>query len=174
MGYNILNGDGLIVGYVETDAEAKALIDSVPDDIYTFFVGGLQKDIDKFFLDVNSDTGDYTPFFSMLAAKYGKIPDTIIPLEEIKDAYLNNNTVFLKLRVELLDSRLVAQLLSVLRRTVPAGSSFFVLVERREIEEGLTISDDEDLVDVFYSPDIPDELNDQFAEVLIQSQVLRG
>jgi hypothetical protein len=174
MGYKILNNDGLIIGYVETEEEAKALIDAVPEDIYTFYVGGLQSNVDRFLLDINSGNGSTLPFFDMLAEKYGKIPDTIIPFEEIKEAYFRNNTVFLKMTVEVLDSVLVSQLLSVLRRTVPAGSSFFVLVERREVEEGLTLDSGDESVDVFYAPEVPDELQNQTSETIIYSPISRG
>jgi len=174
MGYKIINSSGLIIGYVETEEEAKALMASVPEDIYTFFVGGSEANVDKFFLDINTGNGSTLPFFDMLSEKYGKIPDTIIPFEEIREAYFRNNAVFLKIAVDLLDSTLVAQLLSVLRRTVPAGSCFFVLVERREIEEGLTLSSGDESVDVFYAPELPDELHDQVAETLIYSPILRG
>jgi hypothetical protein len=174
MGYKILNSSGRIIGYVETETEAKALMDAVPEDIYTFFVGGATDHVDKFFLDINTGNGSSLSFFDMLSEKYGKIPDTIIPFEEIREAYFKNNTVFLKIAVDLLDSTLVAQLLSVLRRTVPTGSSFFVLVERREIEEGLTLSSGDESIDVFYSPELPDELHEQASETLIYSPILRG
>ena len=57
MGFHVLDSDGQIIGYVETDAEALALMARVPDDIYTFFVGGLTADVSRFMLQLNGGLG---------------------------------------------------------------------------------------------------------------------
>lgn len=172
MGFYIVNKDELIIGFVETEEEALALLDQVPDDIYTFFVGGLPQDVERFMFDLNGGLGVSPTFFEMLAEKYGKIPDTIVPFDEIKDAYFKHTGFFLKLRMDILDSRLAAQLLSVLHRTVPAGSAFFVLVERREFEEGFALDRSGEETTVFYAPEVPDESHDNASETILVAQAV--
>jgi hypothetical protein len=172
MGFHIINKDGLIIGFVETEAEALALLANVPEDVYRFFVGGLPRDVDKFMLDINGGLGVSPTFFEMLENKYGRVPETIVPFEEIKEAYFKHTGFFLKIRMDILDSRLAAQLLSVLRRTVPAGASFFVLIERREIAEEFSMDRSGEEVAVFYAPDVPDEGHDNVSETVLAAQVV--
>lgn len=172
MGYNIINRDGRIIGHVESEEEASSLMENVPENIHTFFVGGSQTSIDKFFLDANGALGASPTFFEMLSAKYGKVPNSIVPFEEIKEAFFSNNSAFIKMRVDVLDSRLVSQLLKVLKRTIPAGSTFFVIVERRELEEGFSLSNAEEGITIFYSPELTDELHNTFGETILTSLVL--
>ena len=171
MGFYIVNQQGLIIGFVETEQEALALLAQVPDDIYTFFVGGLPTDVEKFMFDLNGGAGASPTFFEMLKDKYGRIPNSIVPFDEIKDAYFKHTGFFLKLRLDVLDTRLAAQLLSVLRRTVPAGSAFFVLIEKREIEEEFNIAGSGEEFTVFYAPELPEEYQETFGETLFISKV---
>lgn len=152
MGFRVLDSEGQIIGHVETEEQALALMSEVPDDIYVFFVGGRSDDVDRFMLQLNGGLGKSPTFFEMLADKYGRVPESINPFEEIKDEYLKSSAFFIKVRYDLLDTRMASQLFSVLRRTVPAGSNFFVIVEKREIEDGLALSSSGEEVEVFYAP----------------------
>jgi len=173
MGYQVLDSDGNIIGYVETDAEALALMESVPDDIYVFFVGGSTPVVDQFMLQLNGGLGVTPTFFDMLSAKYGKIPETINPFDEIKDEFFKNNTFFIKIRSDLMDSRLTSQLMNVLNRTIPAGSGFFVIIQKREIEEGFEFASSGETVEVFYAPaDEPNDGQTGFGETIINAPVL--
>jgi len=174
MGFHILDKDGLIIGYVETEAEATALLENLPDDIYTFFLGGLPGDVDRFMLQLNGGLGLSPTFFEMLEGKYGRVPESINPFEELKDEYLRNNVFFIKLRYDMINTRLAAQLLSVLRKTLPAGGTFFVIIEKREIAEGLSCNpcwaDD---VIPFYAPDTdPSDGQSGYGETVLTSTVL--
>jgi len=155
MGFHIIDPAGVIVGYVDTEEEALELLDTIPEDIYTFFVGGLPEDVGAFMLKLNMPQDNGPSFFERMAEKFGRVPATLNAFREIKDEYLKNNTYFIKLRYDMLDPRLAGQMLSVLQRTTPAGGAFFVLIERRPVEEehdlgGSTTED----VDVFYSLDV--------------------
>jgi hypothetical protein len=152
MGFHVLDNDGQIIGFVETEEEALALLAQVPDDIYVFFVGGQADDVQRFMLQLNGGLGRHPTFFETLAEKYGKVPETINPFEEIKDEFFRNTAFFIKIRYDLLNSRAASQLLSVLNRTLAAGSSFFVIIEKREIEDGLVMSSSGETVEVFYAP----------------------
>jgi hypothetical protein len=154
MGYFILDKDGNNIGHVETDEEAAALLSASPPDIYTFFVGGAQAEVDAFMLDLNnSETG--LSFFESLAAKYGRVPTEINPFEEIKDAYLKHNSFFIKVRYDQL-SNLAGQLFNVLHRTISAGSFFFVIVEKSALEETYELTNVTDTPDVWYAVDETD------------------
>jgi len=153
MGFRVLDNDGKIIGYVETEEEALALLSQIPDDIYVFFVGGRSEDVERFMLQLNGALGKSPTFFEMLAEKYGRVPESINPFEEIKDEYFKNTAFFIKVRYDLLSSRMASQLFSVLRRTIPAGSDFFVIIEKREIEDGFILSSSGEEVEVFYAPD---------------------
>jgi hypothetical protein len=172
MGFHVLDNDGQIIGFVETDEEALALLAQVPDDIYVFFVGGLQADVDRFMLQLNGGLGKSPTFFEMLAEKYGRIPETINPFEEIKDEYLKNNAFFVKIRYDLMNSRAASQLLSVLHRTLSAGSSFFVIIEKREVEDGIVTSSWGEEVEVFYAPADPSEGPVDVGETVLVAPVM--
>lgn len=173
MGFRVLDSDGQIIGFVETDEEALALLAQVPDDIYVFFVGGRSEDVDRFMLQLNGSLGKSPTFFEMLAEKYGRIPETINPFEEIKDEYLKSSAFFIKVRYDLLSSRMASQLFSVLNRTVSAGSSFFVIIEKREIEDGFVLTSSGEEVDVFYAPeDEPEDGGVDVGETVLVAPVM--
>jgi hypothetical protein len=125
MGLLVINRDGEVIGYVDSNDEANELLESLPDDIYTFFVGGFDEDVSDFLLKLNDDSNGES-FFDVLKTKYGRVPTEINPFEEIRDAYLRFNTFFIKINYNQLNNRLAAQMFSVLYRTLPAGSAFFV------------------------------------------------
>lgn len=173
MGFRVLNSDGQIIGYVETDEEALALMEEVPEDIYVFFVGGRPEDVDRLMLQLNGALGKSPTFFEMLAEKYGRIPESINPFEEIKEEYLKSSAFFIKVRYDLLSTRIASQLFSVLRRTVPAGSGFFVIIEKREIEDGFVMTSSGEEVEVFYAPaDEPEDGGVDVGETILVAPVM--
>jgi len=170
MGFFVIDRNGKNIGHVETDAEATALLNANPPDIYTFFVGGAQAEVDAFILNLN-DTEEDVSFFDSLAAKFGRIPDQINPFEEVKDQYLKHNTFFIKIRYDQLNTQLTGQMFNVLRRTVSAGSTFFVLVEKSEIEDTYELTDVTETIDVWYAVDTTDTGVDVSEVVLAESIV---
>src|SRR3990167_3020426 len=119
MGYRVFNRDGVIVGYAPTWAEALAILDSVPDDIYTFFVGGAEADVQTFMLTLNRRYVDGKNFFDLLKEKYGRVQTTLNPFEEIKSFFIGANSLFIKIRSDLIDAGLAAQMFAVLQATTP-------------------------------------------------------
>jgi hypothetical protein len=154
MGYFILDKDGNNIGHVDTSAEATALLNASPPDIYTFFVGGAQAEVDQFMLNLNDSTAGLS-FFERLAVKYGRVPTQINPFEEIKDAYLKHNTFFIKLRHDQLTT-LAGKLFNVLKRTVSAGSFFFVILEKSDVADTYELSNLTEALDVWYAVDTAD------------------
>jgi len=171
MGLYIVDKDGNVIGWVDTNAEANALLEQVPDDIYTFFVGGLPNEVQDFMLRLNTPDSEGLTFFDRLKQKYGRVPENINPFREIKDIFLRYNTFFIKLRGELLSDRTVGQMFSVLHRTLPAGSAFFVLLERSNIEEGLVDAAGEE-TDIFYALDVDEGVDDNFGERVLAESVI--
>lgn len=112
---------------------------------YSFFIGGQAADVLRFTTGLNPN------FFDVLKQKYGRVPTTINPYAELKADYLRN-TLFIKISLGGIRTREISQLLNVLGRTTPAGSSFFVILEKQVLEEGLGVGAGEDVA-VFYAPD---------------------
>jgi hypothetical protein len=157
MGFHILNADGDITGYVDTEAEAKGLLALVPEDIFTFFVGGETDITNTFMLQLNGLLGSPTSFFESLGERYGRVPSQINPFKEIQAACFKHAVFFIKIRPDVLDGRRTIQLLSVLQRTLPAGAGVFIIVEHRAITEAVDMSNAGETYSVFYAPDIPNE-----------------
>ena len=165
MSYHVIDRVGNIIGWVATEDEALDLLAQVPEDIYTFFVGGSDADVQRFMLQLNGLLGVTPTFFDSMAERYGVVPDTINPMQEIQAEFFKHSTFFIKLRASF-EPRVAAQLLSVLRRTVPAGSGFFVLLEPTVLEEAIDLSTMIEDVAVFYDVDTEDTLSDVTEHVL--------
>jgi len=115
---------------------------------FAFYVGGSAQDVDLFMQDLNSGSPS---FFDALAAKYGKVPDDINPLNEIRDLYIGGNSFFIKTRRDCVDSKMATQLLCVLDKTINAGSDFFVIFEKTEVEETYDLNDVSESIGIFYA-----------------------
>jgi len=157
MGFHILNAAGDITGYVDTELEARLLLLQVPEDIFTFFVGGETDITDTFMLQLNGLLGTPTSFFGSLEERYGRVPAQINPFKEIQAACFKHSVFFIKVRPDILDGRRTTQLLSILQRTLPAGAGVFIIVEHRAITEAVDMSNAGETYSVFYAPDIPNE-----------------
>jgi len=157
MGFHILNADGAITGYVDTELEASALLLQVPEDIFTFFVGGDTETTDTFMLQLNGLLGHSPTFFEDLAERHGRVPTYINPFKELQAVCFKHATFFIKVRPDILDGRKTAQLLSILQRTLPAGAGVFIIVEHRAVIEAVDMSNAGETYSVFYAPDIPNE-----------------
>ena len=169
----LIDGSDTVVGSVDTEQAARDIIDTIPPDLYTFYVGGQLATVNQFLLKLNGVLGTGNSFMDNLISRYGRVPNTINPFDEIRDAYFKHSSVFIKIRQDVLDGRQTAQLLSVLNRTMPAGSGFFVIVEPPEFEEGLDIgaSGGED-VTLFYVPEDPESGHSGFNETVLPAPLL--
>jgi hypothetical protein len=152
----VRNRGGNIISVVP-ESEATELIDNNPGLYRRFAVGGQAEDIEEFFERLNVPAEDGSTFFSRLEQKYGKIPDTIVPFEEMRDFYLQANSVFVKLQSQLLSSQVTAQLINVLRSVIPAGTTFFLTNEISDIEDTFISGQVAETVDVFYISDIEED-----------------
>ena len=157
MGFHILNADGEITGYVDTEAEATALLAAVPEDIFTFFVGGDADTAATFMLQLNGLLGHSPTFFEDLVERHGRVPTHINPFKELQEVCFKHATFFVKVRPDILDGRKTTQLLSILQRTLPAGAAVFIIVEHRIISEGYAMTNAGEEIAIFYSPEIPNE-----------------
>jgi uncharacterized protein YdcH (DUF465 family) len=181
--FNKYNRDGNIIEAIP-ESEATAEIDAAPPQEYRFAADGLEQDLDTFFRILNEkhesqetfvnscdEIETFTTnkhFFDKLADKYGKIPDSINPLAEFRDCYLNDNVIFLQINKVQVDNAILSQMLNILSKTVAAGSTFITLV-------GLTAAADENItsqgfaeaVEVFYIVDIDETDTSTKAEAVI-------
>jgi len=165
-GYLIFDKDGQLKGFLATAEEATAHLDTVPDDIFTFFVGGLEQGVDDFMLQLNS--GDPS-FVDALKEKFGRVPEFINPFREIKDLYLKHNAFFIKLKdFDIVPRNILTQLFSVLRVTIHAGSTFFVIIEKKTLDAEFNLDEIGAEPDVFYVPELEDEF-DNIAASLLQT-----
>lgn len=153
-GFQILSKAGDIIDFKDTEDEAKAVLDAIPTDIYTIPLGGHSVDVDRVLLSWNVD-GDPT-FMDQVKAAWGRVPTHLNPFVEVRKRYFLNNTWFITLRIAALNGALASQLLTVLQRTIPAGSSFFTVLEHREIAEAVPTAGIGEDVTVFYTVEATD------------------
>ena len=152
MPYQVYAADGKLVGYIEQDADIERWLASLPSDYYTFPVGGQAVDAQRFMLQLNAQPADGPSFFGKLQERYGRVPLELNPFKELRDLVFGPNVFFIKLR-QFIEMPLLGQMLSVLRRTLPAGATFYVLLEAQVVEDVVMATPDE-RVEVFYAPDI--------------------
>ena len=157
MPYQVHAADGTLVGYIEQDADIERWLASLPSDYYTFPVGGQALDAQRFMLQLNAKPADGVSFFDKLQQRYGRVPIELNPFKELRALTFGPNVFFIKLR-QFIEMPLLGQLLSVLRRTLPAGAAFYVLLEAQVIEEVLMQTPDE-VVGVFYAPEIAEAVD---------------
>lgn len=157
MPYHVYAEDGGLVGYLEQDADVERWLASLPSDFYTFPVGGQALDAQRFMLQLNASPAGGASFFSRLQQRYGRVPVTINPFKELRDLVFGPNVFFVKLR-QFVDMTLLSQLLTVLRRTLPAGATFYVLLEPQVIEDVPLPTPAESLA-VFYAPEIAETVS---------------
>ena len=135
MPYRVYDENNRLVGYIEDDAQIDQWLESLPEDYYTFPVGALPADAEKFMLRLNSRDATGESFFDLLQTRYGRVPEQINPFSEIKELLFGQNAFFIKVRRNLTNMTILGQLLTVLRNTLSAGSTFFVLLEPEPIQE---------------------------------------
>lgn len=152
MPYQVYAADGKLVGYIEQDADIERWLASLPSDYYTFPVGGQAVDAQRFMLQLNAQPADGPSFFDKLQERYGRVPLELNPFKELRDLVFGPNVFFIKLR-QFIEMPLLGQMLSVLRRTLPAGATFYVLLEAQVVEDVVMATPDES-AEVFYVPDI--------------------
>lgn len=171
MPYHVFNEAGELVGYLENDAEIDQWMASLPDDLYGFPVGGYPDDATRFMLRLNTKAASGKSFIDLLKERYGRVPLELNPFKEVKDLLLGNNAFFIKLR-NFIDMPLVSQLLGVLRRTLPAGVTFFLIMEPSGLAEDDTPPVLESL-GAFYAPSVADRV-DAGTAVTLASAVIQG
>lgn len=137
---------------------------------YEFFIGGSPPWVAAFLQYLN--TQPRTPsFFDMLAARYGRVPTSVNPYEEIKFNFFRNSAFFIKVRLGSRDSREIAQMFSILKRTVPAGAGFFVILEKT-LEDERVQPGAAEIVEVFYAAGDPDEGPVSVSETVLSTPVV--
>jgi len=172
MPYHVYDEGGTLVGYLEQDIDVERWLSSLPSDYYTFPVGGQALDVQQFMLRLNAGPGDGQTFFSRLQERYGRVPVAINPFKELRDLVFGPNVFFIKLR-QFGDMTLLSQLLTVLRRTLPAGATFFVLLEPQILEEVVLPAPEESL-EVFGAAEIVEGTGAGAHEAAIPSPVVVG
>jgi hypothetical protein len=170
-GFIVFNSANKVVGFVETEAEAVAILDASPPDLYVFYVGGTAEGVDAFMLQLN-EPGTTPTFFDALQTKYGRIPALINPFEEMKDLYFRHNSFFIKLRDPgIVPGKLLSQLFTVLRKTIHAGSTFFLLLEKQVIGDEFGLDKIFESVEVFHAIDVEEDEYSAIREHILKSPV---
>lgn len=171
MPYRIYDEDNRLVGYIEDDSQIDQWLNTLPEDYYTFPVGALSADAEKFMLRLNSRAGGES-FFDLLKSRYGRIPLQLNPFSEIKELLFGQNAFFVKVRRNFVDMTILGQLLTVLRSTLSAGSTFFVILEPEHIQEHVSPLISENL-ELFQIPEIGvSEIVDTVEESILTSPVV--
>jgi hypothetical protein len=156
MPYHVYDESGKLVGYLEKDTDGERWLSSLPSDYYTFPVGGQVLDAQQFMLRLNTAPSGQA-FFARLQERYGRVPVAINPFKELRDLVFGPNVFFIKLR-QFVDLTLLNQLLTVLRRTLPAGASFCLLLEPQLLEE-VVLPTPEERVEVFMAAEVAESVD---------------
>jgi hypothetical protein len=145
---------------------------TVPEDLHVFFVGGTEQGALDFMVQLNGQGDSSTPsFFDALKEKYGRVPESINPFEEVRHYYLRFNAFFIKIKEQFADQVLLAQLAGILRNTIPAGSTFFLLLETRVFTDSYDLGNVQETVEPFLLVEIEEEYDTFVDRVIVASQV---
>jgi hypothetical protein len=155
LNFIVRNRNGNITKIIP-EGEATDFIDNLPYTHYRFAVGGHPKDVEDLMTRLNTRDENGMTFFEQLKLKYGKIPENINPFEELRDLYLQTNSLFIKLNNEIFEDGLSSQIFKNIRSLIPAGTTLFLSKELPILEEIYTGNSSESL-DVFYIAEV-DEL----------------
>jgi hypothetical protein len=170
MPYRVYDENNQLIGYLEDDAEIERWLAELPEDYYTFSVGGTSADTERLMLRLNSRAaGD--SFFDLLKQKHGRVPLRLNAFAEIRDLVFGRNAFFIKVRESFTDLPLLGQLLTVLKNTLAAGATFFLILEPKTLQEEFDTDTIGEQLQVFYVPTVTDEFAD-LGEVLFGSLVV--
>jgi len=153
--YNIIDQDGNIIGFIDNDTEAAALLDQVPPEEYVFYLGGSKQDVDRTITALNKRDNSQPSFFDLLKNKYGAVPNNINPFDELRDIYLKDSATFIKVKDTPDRPNVLGQLLGTLNATIPAGTTFCTIIEKPEISEVFPGAISEG-IDIWYALDVID------------------
>jgi hypothetical protein len=167
-GWYKIGADGILTGFVESEEEVLDTIDNTPQYFYEFFVGGTEEGVAQYMRDLNEQGDLDLSFFEALAEKYGRVPLKLNPFEEIKDLLLKYNSFYIKIKDSIADQAMFNQLFSVLTRTISAGSTFFLIVEKTPIEEEVEAVIEES-VEAFLVAEIDEDVDSLPSERILTS-----
>lgn len=170
MPYRIYDESNRLVGYIEDDDQIEQWLATLPEDYYTFPVGALASDAQTFMLRLNSRAAGES-FFDLLKTKYGRVPEQINAFTEIRDLLFGQNAFFVKVRKSFTDMTILGQLLTVLRNTLAAGSTFFVILEPDTLQDEYFVDDIAEALGLFYVPAVTETVSDM-SESIIASPVV--
>jgi hypothetical protein len=165
----VLDRDNRIIGTVESEEDAAAVILGSPTKYLSFYVGGAGEDVRAFNDKLNS--GDPS-FFDILEEAAGHVPVSLNPLQTFRDQFFRNNATFVKIRGNRLADNITGQLLSVLAGTYSAGSRIFVILEKQTSEDAYSLADAAEEVTLFYATeDVEDTFSTVSDRVIAESVV---
>jgi len=170
MALYVVDREGKVLGTVPDNAAANALLDSNPEDIYVFNVGGFPEEVQQFMLKLNTPDSQGLTFFERLRRKYGRVPVLINPFEEVRDLLFRQNSFFIRIRHGLLNQELAGQLFSVLQSTISAGSDFFVISFPEELEDGFSNAQESN-PDIFYTVDTGEDSHSGAGDNIIAESI---
>lgn len=166
--YNVKDADGAIIKTVSTDLEAQTYVQNMPEKIWVY--GDTQHyespQVYQFMLWLNA-----TGFFDDLADKYGRVPNKINPMSELRDYLFGPNLTIIAVEVAADRAAFVAQLVKVLSRTWPAGSAFVFYAMPDDYEDVISAEYISEGYDLFYAMDAS-ESTDDVSDVTLASKVL--
>ena len=149
-GFYIYDQNGNRVGFLEDESKVLEYIDAIPVDIYTFPAQGFSQDVYDLMVQLNTKFEGQS-FFDLLAAEYGVVPLEINPMLEMRKQIFGYNSFFIKIRAGFARFKLLGQLLSVFRKTLNAGSTFFLLIETAELQDEYDMANAVESATVFYN-----------------------
>lgn len=170
MPYRVYDENNRLVGYIEDDDLIDQWLAGLPEDYYSFPVGAVTSDAQKFMLRLNSRAAGQS-FFDLLKTKYGRVPQQINPFQEIRDLLFGQNAFFVKVRRSFTDMTVLGQLLTVLRNTLSAGSTFFVILEPETLQETYDAENIAEALNLFYVPAVSETMT-EMSESIIASPVV--
>ena len=162
--WQIRNDTGKIITVVNTEEEARAYLNSVPEDMYTFPIStDSEEDWYSLMLWLNN-----SDFFTNLAVHYGRVPSKILPLRDLRDHMFGNKLTIIS--VKQVPSRVVytGQLIQVLSRTWPAGMTFIFHVEHEGYDDLYEASNMSEQLELFQAHEHTESF-EEMAEFILPS-----
>jgi len=143
--YNVLDVAGSILQTLLTADEATLWIqNNIPEDIYTFEIGGDAAVVSSAILQMND--GD---FFDQLFAQFGRVPISFIPAVAINDFVTKGRLTVYHAKYAADRQTYVPSLLKALRTAWPAGSMFLLYADAPALADGYTTGDMSETLEFF-------------------------
>jgi hypothetical protein len=167
--YWVVDADGKYVGHLENSQELFDWLIAGQNSWYMFQIQGTVKDVETWHRLANSEGG----FVDHIRSRYGgTVPPTLNPADEWRQSYLRTNYHVVQVS-HVKYPLLLAQLMSVYRRTLPAGATFSLLIDAGTLEDSAEGANVTEASEAALIPDnVAEEAADDFSEATFSARVI--